>query len=160
VGLLRATGDNFLFGLLAGFATVRSRRRRHAEAEEICRLLGLTTEEMHTKIDRLPLGLRRLAEVGRAIATGSPVICLDEPAAGLNSKELHELGRALLALRQSNRAVLLIEHNVRFVMGVCDDVVLLRQGEVVGIYPEVRENDLPDELRQFFSTVPVEAVHQ
>jgi ABC-type branched-subunit amino acid transport system ATPase component len=157
VGLLRTHGVNFLHALLAGLTAVRSRNRRWAEAEEICRLLGLSAAEIRTPIEQLPLGLRRLAEVGRAIATGSPVICLDEPAAGLNSKELHELGRSLLALRQSNRAVLLVEHNVRFVMGICDHIVLLRHGRVVGIYPDVRSNRLPDELRKFFSNVPVEA---
>ena len=155
--MLRARGVSFLGGLLAGFATTRNRRLRRAEADEICRLLGLSQAEIETRIEQLPLGLRRLAEVGRAIATGSPVVCLDEPAAGLNSKELHELGRALLALQQSNRAVLLVEHNVRFVMGICDDIVLLRHGQVVGIYPDVRSNPLPNELRTFFSNVPVEA---
>jgi branched-chain amino acid transport system permease protein len=157
VGLLRTHGVNFFHALLAGLSAVRSRNRRRAEADEICRLLGLTAAEIETPIEQLPLGMRRLAEVGRAIATGSPVVCLDEPAAGLNSKELHELGRSLLALRQSNRAVLLVEHNVRFVMGICDHIVLLRHGRVVGIYPDVRSNPLPDELRKFFSNVPVEA---
>lgn len=157
VGLLRAHGVGFARGVLAGFATWKNQRMLRAEADEICRLLGLSESEIGTRIEQLPLGLRRLAEVGRAIATGSPVICLDEPAAGLNSKELHELGRALLALQQSNRAILLVEHNVRFVMGVCDDIVLLRHGEVVGIYPDVRSNPLPEDLRTFFSNVWVEA---
>lgn len=60
-------------------------------------------------------------------------------------------------MQQSNRAILLVEHNVRFVMGVCDDIVLLRHGEVVGIYPDVRSNPLPEDLRTFFSNVWVEA---
>ena len=46
---------------------------------------------------------------------------------------------------------------MRFVMGICDDIVLMRHGQVVGIYPDVISNPLPAELRTFFSDVSVEA---
>jgi ABC-type branched-subunit amino acid transport system ATPase component len=102
----------------------------------------------------MPLGMRRLVEVGRALAAGSELICLDEPTAGLNDQELEDLGGLLLRLRDSGTTVLIVEHTVRFVLDYCDDIILMSRGEVVGTYRDFGQRELQLELAQYLGTVP------
>lgn len=131
--------------LLASLTRSRGLRRRVVErraiVDNICAELRLS--DIGSRDARLlPLGLRRIVEVGRAIATGAQVICLDEPAAGLEEDELPRLAAALKGLARSGRGVLLIEHNVGFLMSIADTVLLLSDGQVI----ERAENLLPEQL--------------
>jgi branched-chain amino acid transport system permease protein len=112
---------------------LRHRERAQLDrAREVCTFLGLPREVVEGRAGDLPLGLKRIVEIGRAVVADSTVICLDEPAAGLNETERRRLHEVLRALVEAGRAVLLIEHNTRFVLEVCDRVMLLRDGDVVG----------------------------
>lgn len=89
----------------------------------------------------LPYGRRSLVGIARAVATSPSVLCLDEPAAGLSEVESDELGRLLRRLCEEwGMGILLIEHDVRLVMSVCDRVVALDFGRVIssGTAAEVR----------------------
>ncbi|HMC04246.1 MAG TPA: ABC transporter ATP-binding protein [Actinomycetota bacterium] len=79
----------------------------------------------------LPYGDQRRLEIARAIATGPSVLLLDEPAAGMNPTEKQELIALIVKIRDSGLTVVLIEHDMRLVMGVCDRVAVLDFGEKI-----------------------------
>ncbi len=91
----------------------------------------------------LPYGAQRRLEIARAMCTDPVLLCLDEPAAGLNPRESAELNRLLLAIRDEFRiAVLLIEHDMTVVMGISDYVVVLDYGvKIADGAPDAVRND-------------------
>src|SRR5436189_6238225 len=77
----------------------------------------------------LPYGAQRRLEIARAMCTDPVLLCLDEPAAGLNPRESHELNELLLSVRQEHAtSILLIEHDMSVVMQISDHVVVLDYG--------------------------------
>ena len=107
---------------------------KRAEAEAVDRAKGWLEET--GLIDRaddpaadLPYGGQRRLEIARAMCTEPELLCLDEPAAGLNPRESHELNQLLLRIRDKYRtSVLLIEHDMSVVMEISDHVVVLEYG--------------------------------
>ena len=80
----------------------------------------------------LPYGDQRRLEIARAMCTDPVLLCLDEPAAGLNPRETADLTRLLLAIRDEQRiGILLIEHDMRLVMGISDRIVVLNYGRKI-----------------------------
>lgn len=80
----------------------------------------------------LPYGAQRRLEIARAMCTGPRLLCLDEPAAGLNPRESEELNKLLLSVRDDhNMAILLIEHDMSVVMGISDHIVVLDYGRKI-----------------------------
>ncbi len=90
----------------------------------------------------LPYGDQRRLEIARALATEPKLLCLDEPAAGFNPAEKEELMGLIKQIRDKGYTVLLIEHDMRLVMGVTDRIVVLEFGKKIaeGSPAEVREN--------------------
>jgi branched-chain amino acid transport system ATP-binding protein len=139
--LMRASGWS-IAGLL-GMACYRS-----AEAAAIERAAAwLERIGLIDRADRvagtLPYGDQRRLEIARAMCTEPLLLCLDEPAAGLNPHESHELNRLLLSIRDRDRvAILLIEHDMNVVMGISDRVVVLDYGKKIadGTPAEVRSD--------------------
>jgi len=92
----------------------------------------------------LPYGAQRRLEIARAMCVNAPqgpdLLCLDEPAAGLNPRESEELSRLLLEIRQGGTSILLIEHDMGVVMRISDRVVVLDHGRLIadGAPAEVR----------------------
>jgi branched-chain amino acid transport system ATP-binding protein len=107
---------------------------RNAEAEAVEKAKGWLDET--GLIDRaddpaadLPYGGQRRLEIARAMCTEPELLCLDEPAAGLNPRESHDLNQLLLRIRDKYRtSVLLIEHDMSVVMEISDHVVVLEYG--------------------------------
>ncbi len=89
----------------------------------------------------LSMGQRKLVGVARALAARPRLLCLDEPAAGLDSRESAELGARLRALADQGQSMLLIEHDMGLVLGICDRVIVLEFGQVIA-------EGLPDAVRQ------------
>jgi branched-chain amino acid transport system ATP-binding protein len=79
----------------------------------------------------LPYGDQRRLEIARALATEPKLLALDEPAAGMNATERLALGKLIQTIRASGVTVLLIEHDVRLVMNICDRVLVLDYGEKI-----------------------------
>jgi branched-chain amino acid transport system ATP-binding protein len=80
----------------------------------------------------LPYGAQRRLEIARAMCTSPRLLCLDEPAAGLNPRESEELNKLLLSIRDEHKtAILLIEHDMSVVMGISDHVVVLDYGRKI-----------------------------
>ncbi|OGA17860.1 MAG: ABC transporter ATP-binding protein [Betaproteobacteria bacterium RIFCSPLOWO2_02_FULL_66_14] len=90
----------------------------------------------------LPYGDQRRLEIARALATDPKLLALDEPAAGMNASETQALRRLLESIRADGTTILLIEHDMRLVMNVCDRVLVLDYGERIaeGIPAEVQRD--------------------
>src|SRR5207248_3396553 len=80
------------------------------------------------KAKNLPYGYQRRLEIARALATEPKLLCLDEPAAGFNPAEKEDLMELIRRIRSDGYTVLLIEHDMRLVMGVTDRIVVLEFG--------------------------------
>ena len=94
------------------------------------------------KARTLSYGDQRRLEIARALATEPKLIALDEPAAGMNATEKVMLRELIDRIRKDNRTILLIEHDVKLVMGLCDRVTVLDYGKVIaeGTPADVQRN--------------------
>lgn len=99
-------------------------------ARDFLELAGLTPWAK-ARAGSLPIGLQRRLEVARALATGPDLLLLDEPAAGLTSREAGELAALIRTLREQGKSMIVIEHNMAFAMSLCQRVIVLAQGEVI-----------------------------
>lgn len=119
----------------------REEQQGHQRAMELLRFMGI-----HRKADELAANLsygdQRRLEIARAMATGPKLICLDEPAAGFNPAEKVELMNLIRKVRDQGFTVLLIEHDMKLVMGVTDRIVVLEFGRKIaeGSPAEIRDN--------------------
>jgi branched-chain amino acid transport system ATP-binding protein len=112
-----------------------------AVAEGVIELLGLQAI-VGRRADSLPTGQARLVELGRALATEPKVLLLDEPASGLDEFETTRLAEVLRSLAARQMAVLLVEHDIDLVMGLCSKICVLDFGSLIatGTADEVRGN--------------------
>lgn len=102
--------------------------RRAGELLELVGLSSLADE----RADSLAYGQQRLLEIARALATGPELLLLDEPAAGMNPNETADLAALVRRLRDELKlTVLLIEHDMRFVMNLCERLTVLDHGRVI-----------------------------
>ncbi len=105
---------------------VEKEMRQHAK--EILDVVGLL-EERNNLACNLPYGKQRKLEIARALATNPKLLCLDEPAAGMNPHETQELMDIIRLIREKfNVTILLIEHDMKFVSGLCDELTVLNFG--------------------------------
>jgi len=90
----------------------------------------------------LPMGEQRLMEIARALATDPLLVLFDEPAAGLNEKETDHLAEDLLKIKERGITILLVEHDMRIVMKVSDEIVVINYGTMIaqGTPSEIRSN--------------------
>jgi len=112
------------------------------EAEELLEKVELL-EYRNELASSLPYGMQRKLEIARALATNPQLILLDEPAAGMNPQETEELMRFITRIRDEfNVTVLLIEHDMKVVMGICERIIVLDYGKIIaeGTASEVQSN--------------------
>jgi branched-chain amino acid transport system ATP-binding protein len=121
---------------------IRETRELRAQAMELLELLDLAGVA-HSRSRDLPYGKQRRLEIARTLATGPSLLLLDEPAAGMNPQESEDLLRAVRRIRDElGKTVLLIEHDMRFVMNLCERIVVLDHGEEIAAGPpEAIRND-------------------
>ncbi len=129
----RGGGGGFLADLV-GFPTRRhreqERRRRVGDVIERCGLAAVARDPAGS----LPIGLARMVEVARAIVDPPALLLLDEPTSGLDEAESARLGELIQGIRSDDScAVILVEHDVGFVMRQCDRIVVLDLGRVLAV---------------------------
>ena len=135
-----------IFRLPRHFKTEKAMRER---AKEILRVVGLEDERNNLSCN-LPYGKQRKLEIARALATNPKLLCLDEPAAGMNPNETADLMSIVRRIRDEfNVTILLIEHDMKFVSGLCDELTVLNFGTVLAQgTPEVALND-PEVIKAY-----------
>lgn len=121
------------------------------EALAILDMLGLRSYARHHPAD-LAYGHRKLVELARAIAQRPAVLLLDEPVAGLNPLEAREIATIVRRLRDAGVAVLIVEHNMEFVMGLSDAVTVLDFGNPIAAGPPAAIQSDPAVLRAYLGT--------
>lgn len=119
----------------------REERDGLEKARELLDFVGIAGR-MHETARNLSYGEQRRLEIARALATDPVLLCLDEPAAGFNPAEKEELLQLIRKIRDRGITVLLIEHDMKLVMGVTDRIAVLEFGKKIaeGLPSEVREN--------------------
>ena len=109
----------------------KTEKRMRDRAKEILRIVGLE-EERNNLSCNLPYGKQRKLEIARALATNPKLLLLDEPAAGMNPNETAELMETIRYIRDHfDMTILLIEHDMKFVSGLCDEITVLNFGTVL-----------------------------
>jgi branched-chain amino acid transport system ATP-binding protein len=119
----------------------KEERDGRAKAEELLKFVGIS-DRLHEVARNLSYGEQRRLEIARALATDPVLLCLDEPAAGFNPAEKEDLLQLIRQIRDRGVTVLLIEHDMRLVMGVTDRIVVLEFGKKIaeGLPAEVRDD--------------------
>jgi branched-chain amino acid transport system ATP-binding protein len=116
-------------------------RRAREQAMQELSFVGLGNKADHLA-GSLPMGEQRLMEIARALATDPTLVLFDEPAAGLNERETDHLAQDLLRIKERGMTILLVEHDMRMVMKVSDEIVVINYGTKIaqGTPLEIRNN--------------------
>ena len=120
-------------------------RRKEAQIKEnamkILKFIGLS-DKFNDPADSLPLGEQKILEIGRALASEPELICLDEPAAGLNETETHVASSLIRAINARGITVLLVEHDMKVIMNISDEIAVLNYGQKIaeGSPEEIQNN--------------------
>lgn len=123
--------SNLFSGLMLGPSAIKDTARLRDEAMALLEIVNLDDVADSRSAD-LPYGKQRRLEIARAMATQPKLLLLDEPAAGMNPQEKEDLREVVLRIRNEfEKTVLLIEHDMKFVMGLCERIVVLDHGEEI-----------------------------
>jgi branched-chain amino acid transport system ATP-binding protein len=146
--------------LLASLAhlpgVARADRAAAERAAELMRFVGLAAW-LDAEADAMPYGALKRLEIARALAAEPRLLLLDEPAAGLNPVETAEIDELIKKIAEAGTTVVLVEHDMKLVMGVSDHILVLDYGRKLaeGTAEEVRAN--PDVIRAYLGTAAAEA---
>ena len=130
--------------MASGFVLPQSRRKEEKirkSSMKILKFVGLG-DKFNEPADSLPLGEQKLLEIGRALAGEPELVCLDEPASGLNETETHMASSLIKAINAQGITVLLVEHDMRMVMNISDEILVLNYGQKIaeGLPEDIRNN--------------------
>lgn len=133
--VMTAANKKISYGMWAPFFQLKTFFKEEKELNQWCMellsIFGLD-KKAHDLSSSLPYGEQRKLEIIRALATSPQLICLDEPAAGMNHKETHQLMETIAKIRkQFQLTVLLIEHDMKLVMGICERILVLDHGLLI-----------------------------
>jgi branched-chain amino acid transport system ATP-binding protein len=126
----------------------RANRDAFDRAAALMRRVGLAAY-LDSESDAMPYGALKRLEIARALAAEPKILLLDEPAAGLNPKETREIDELIKSIAAEGTTVVLVEHNMKLVMGVSDHILVLDYGRRLaeGTAAQVRDN--PDVIRAY-----------
>ena len=130
-------------GIVRSAQYANEERGMDIRARELLRVFDMEEVADHNA-DSLPYGMQRKLEICRALASNPKVLLLDEPAAGMNPTETDELMDAIKKIRtRFSVAILLIEHDMKLVMGICERIYVLNYGHIIaeGTPAEIANNE-------------------
>jgi branched-chain amino acid transport system permease protein len=127
----------------------REERQMEARALRLLAVMGLA-DRAGQRAAVLPLAAQKYLELARALMARPSVVLFDEPAAGMNDAETAELGMILRAVRDTGHTVVVVEHNMSLVMGVCDQVVVMDAGKVIAAGPPQEVQNDPLVISAYF----------
>jgi len=141
VGRYCRTSSGAITSILHGPKFRREEAETRARAQELLDFVGLGDSTEHLARN-MPYGNQRRLEIARALATDPKLVLLDEPTAGMNPLETRQASDLIFKIRDSGLAVVVIEHDMRFIFNLCDRVLCLVRGEtlVVGTPNEVQSD--------------------
>ena len=149
LGLHNHTNYSTLEGILRMPRYWQEEKRAHEKALDLLSIFDMQDLADH-KAGSLPYGAQRRLEIVRALATEPKLLLLDEPAAGMNPSETEELMGNIRKIRETFQiAILLIEHDMRLVTGICEGLAVLNYGKIIakGTPQEVINN--PEVIRSY-----------
>jgi branched-chain amino acid transport system ATP-binding protein len=124
------------------------RKRKHKmelDDKKIIELLRLVKLEAIKDeiVQNVPGGYQNLIQIITALAAEPKILLLDEPTGGLNPEEIHQVANLISQIRDLGIAILLVEHNMQVIMGICDRIVVLNHGQKIaeGTPPEIKSNE-------------------
>lgn len=127
------TKSGLFTGIIGLNSAIRSEQKARQKALELLELVGLI-DRREEQAKNFSYGDQRRLEIARALALEPQVLLLDEPAAGMNPNEKHQLSEFIREVRQQfNLTVVLIEHSVPLVMGLCDRIAVLDFGQLIAL---------------------------
>lgn len=131
IGLHNNIHTNLFSSMTHGFGYGKSERIADERARELLDFFGMEDLKNH-QAGALPYGAQRRLEIVRALATNPGVLLLDEPAAGMNPSETTELMENIRKIRDTFQiAVVLIEHDMNLIMGICEGICVLNYGRII-----------------------------
>ena len=148
VAMGRQARYSALHVLLPSASLRAAQRREHSEAKELLARVGLA-DKSEILAGSLSYGEQRRLEIARALATAPKLLLLDEPAAGMNGAEKQQLMEEIVKLEWNGLSLLIIEHDMRFVMGLCREIAVLNFGQLIaqGTPEAIRAN--PDVVEAY-----------
>lgn len=142
VGMHNTLKESLLASVTHGFGYRKAERSSKETALELLDFFALA-DLADAQAGSLPYGAQRRLEIVRALATSPRILLLDEPAAGMNPSETHELMENIRRIRDTFRiAIMLIEHDMSLVMGICEGICVLNYGKIIakGTPDEIKSN--------------------
>ncbi|MCL1884388.1 MAG: ABC transporter ATP-binding protein [Defluviitaleaceae bacterium] len=142
VGLHNEIGYSMAKAILRLPSYWRAEKKARERARDLLSIFDMQ-DMIHSKAGSLPYGSQRRLEIVRALATNPKILLLDEPAAGMNPAETDELMKNIKLINEKLKiAILLIEHDMKLVMGICENVAVLNYGRLIarGTPAEIQNN--------------------
>ena len=130
VGRHTRTREGLFSAVLRGPGYRRAEAESHQRAMELLEFTGLAAKADHLARN-LPYGEQRKLEIARALASDPGLLLLDEPTAGMNPQETRAAEELVFAIRDKGIAILVIEHDMRFIFNLCDRTAVLVQGQKI-----------------------------
>ena len=142
VGLHTQTDSEFMRCLLHTPMVRKEERIVRKRCDEVLEFLSLTPKA-ELLAAGLPYGDQKRVEIARTLAAAPKLILMDEPVAGLNSQETHDMSKTILKIKEQGITVLLVAHEMNLVMGISDTITVLNYGEKIaeGAPGDIQSND-------------------